>query len=398
VAHGVPSRIGQIHLYSLLKGLDGHDITILCFAREEEYRRDAEREIRQRRRLITIPAPHIAFIWRLLRALITTRPVAVESARSKEMKAALENLLHEHFDVVIFEQLSMAEYANCAFEGIKLLFPVDAVSRIKEQKRMAATNPLEKIGWYIDGSMTHAYERRVYSKAHGVLLVSTADVDYTLKHVAADPCKLYVLPNGVDIEEFRPDAHMPEAPNSLVFLGNMRNPANEDGILWFHRHVWPHLKARRQGVTLRIVGNEPGPLITALAADDPAIEVTGFVDDLRPYLSTAEVFVSPLQLGTGIKNRMLQAMAMGKAIVASPLSVEGIRLTDGKDVLVASNADAFQAAIVRLLGDAELRRDMGHNARLQAETYHSLQRTAEQFLEIIEKTRTSNGGMGVVRA
>jgi glycosyltransferase involved in cell wall biosynthesis len=164
----------------------------------------------------------------------------------------------------------------------------------------------------------------------------------------------------------------------------MRNFINEHAVLWFHRHVWPRLKAKTPGLRICIAGNAPSPRILDLSRNERDITVPGYVDDFRPLVGAASVFVSPLQIGTGIKNRVLQAMAMEKAIVASPLSVEGISIEHGKEVLVAADATEFTRAILLLLGDPPLREALGRRARSLVEQHHSPTGTCTRFLKIVE--------------
>src|SRR5262249_44237957 len=138
-----------------------------------------------------------------------------------------------------------------------------------------------------------------------------------------------VVPNAVDAEVFRP-AHLPIEPMTLLFFGAMDYYPNTDGILFFLREVMPQLKQRYPSLKLYIVGQAPPEAVCRWASDD--VIVTGFVDDVRPYLERASVVIAPLRIGGGTRLKIVEAMAMGKAIVSTTMGSEGIDVTHDEHV------------------------------------------------------------------
>jgi glycosyltransferase involved in cell wall biosynthesis len=163
----------------------------------------------------------------------------------------------------------------------------------------------------------------------------------------------------VDMEYFSPDCTSPEA-DKIVFTGVMDYAPNEDAALYFGRQIFPLVKTRRPQAQFWIVGSNPSATLKGLAQSD-GIRVTGSVEDVRPYVRSAAVFVSPLRVGSGVKNKILAAMAMGKATVATPLSIDGLDLADGREVLLAREPQAFADKVVHLLADEQERRRLGAN-------------------------------------
>jgi glycosyltransferase involved in cell wall biosynthesis len=158
-----------------------------------------------------------------------------------------------------------------------------------------------------------------------------------------------VVPNGVDLERFVPVGGRPKAA-AVLFTGSLDYPPNAEGILWFATEVLPRLRARQPEVRLTIVGRNPPRRVRALAAD-PTVEVTGRVDDLKPYHEAAAVAVAPLRSGSGTKLKVLEALAVGRPLVATAVAAEGIAVVDGVHLLVRDDPDEFARAVAELLED-----------------------------------------------
>jgi glycosyltransferase involved in cell wall biosynthesis len=316
--------------------------------------------------------------------------VAVEGYRFAAMRDAVSDATRDtKYDVIIFEQLVTAQYGRLTNGVPKILFPVDAVSRLKWQRCSATLNPFRKLAFWVDYLMCKRYETRIYAEFDGVMLVSDADADYVLENRQLNKSGVFLLPLAVDTDYFVPRERNTKSGHSLVFVGNMFNYINEDAILWFFREVWSGLKQQLPKLKLYVVGNDPSNRVRALAAKDSNVVVTGFLEDIRPPIWDASLFVSPLRMGTGVKNRILQAMAMGKAIIASPLTVEGIAVTDGVQVLVAENAGEWLTRCLSLLQNGGERERLGRRARKYVEENHSLKAKTSRFLEIVKQITLS---------
>jgi sugar transferase (PEP-CTERM/EpsH1 system associated) len=206
------------------------------------------------------------------------------------------------------------------------------------------------------------YERRIAKNFDHVLVVSEQE-----KNVfpgGGDTPNLEAMSNGVDLEYFRPDRFVTHATArpTLVFTGAMDYLANIDGIKWFVELVFPRVQAAVPDVELLIVGSKPTQEIERLGRLRGVV-VTGFVEDVREYLARASVSIVPLRVARGIQNKVLEAMAMGKAVVCTPQAFEGIRATPDKEIVVAESADAFAAATIDLLVDRSRAQQMGLAAR-----------------------------------
>jgi len=216
-----------------------------------------------------------------------------------------------------------------------------------------------------EAAAVRALERRAAREFDAALLVSPAECA-----AAGEPERLIPVSNGVDLEYFAPAAAAPESPPSVVFTGQMDYPPNVEAVRWFVREVWPALERQAGGLRFRIVGRQPVRPVRQLA-DVPGVEVTGAVPDVRPFLSAATAAVVPLRLARGIQNKVLEAMAMARPVVASPAALEGLEVTPGREALAAETPDEWREAVLRLLREPALGARLGESARRCVEDRYS---------------------------
>jgi glycosyltransferase involved in cell wall biosynthesis len=177
-----------------------------------------------------------------------------------------------------------------------------------------------------------------------------------------------VIPNGVDLDYFTYYTG-PRDAATIVFLGKMSYYVNVASILWFYNQVFPLVRKQHPDVKLKIVGRNPTSTILSLR-NDPAVEVTGTVEDVRPFLSKATLSVCPMVSGAGIQNKMLEAMAMGTPCVATNLACQALQTQVGQDVVVADSAEDLATAIGEMLNDPECRYQLGVQGRRYVENFH----------------------------
>lgn len=187
-----------------------------------------------------------------------------------------------------------------------------------------------------------------------------------------------VIPNGVDADHFRPSTEAREAA-SLLFTGNFAYEPNIDAALWLARDLFPRLRREHPALQLWLVGNAPPESLRALAGE--GIKVTGRVPDLRPWLDRATLYLSPLRMGAGIKNKVLEALATGCPLLATPLSADGIAIEHGRHAWLAERRD-FPAALRSLLADAALRQRLALAGRQLVESRYSWRQVAERYVAL----------------
>ncbi|HSH94256.1 MAG TPA: glycosyltransferase, partial [Roseimicrobium sp.] len=204
--------------------------------------------------------------------------------------------------------------------------------------------------------------------------------DYGLSNVLGS------VPTGVDVEYYQPSS-TPRKPRSIAFLGSMDWQPNIDGIRWFHAEVWPSLKKQMPDISLKIIGRRPVDFIKQLAAGDPAIEVTGTVDDVRPHLSQVQAMVVPLRVGGGTRIKIYESMAMGIPVVSTRIGAEGLSVTDGENILLADEPDAMRDGIVHLLDSNAMQESIGGKGRKLVCDHFSWQAVTSVFEQHCFATR-----------
>ena len=210
-------------------------------------------------------------------------------------------------------------------------------------------------------------ELGTYRAADGVYLCSATDERRLLNQVPG--VRTTVIPNAADVEYYQPRPTDP-APDgrTVVYFGLLSTIPNIDGVVHFAQDIWPRIAEAAPQARCKIIGGRPPPSLLALAG--PRVKLTGFVSDLRPHLAAAAAVVVPLRLGGGTRLKLVEAMAMGKAIVSTTLGAEGIEAVPGRDLLVEDQPAAFAKAVHRLLAEPGLAARIGQSARqLAVERY-----------------------------
>ncbi len=304
-------------------------------------------------------------------------------------RAILAVLEHEAPDVIHVRQLPMAAYWPVLRGRPRLLELVDSEELGSRRTRNASTR--NALRW----SVARELERRAVG--HFPIVTTVAEADAAAIRRIAPSARVEVVPNGVDSTAFDPDAvraampvdcaSQPE-PGLVAFVGAMSFPPNVAAATWFATEVLPRLRALRPGVRFAIVGRDPTAAVSALAAD-PSIEVTGSVDDVRPWLLRASVVVVPMVSGSGIKNKLLEALAMARPVVATPLASEGMALVAGRDLLLARDPEAFAASVTELLDDPARGQAMGRAGRAAIEAAYTWPAAAARYESLWSELATT---------
>jgi glycosyltransferase involved in cell wall biosynthesis len=199
----------------------------------------------------------------------------------------------------------------------------------------------------------------------------------------------HVIPICVDAEFFRPASDR-EDRGSLVFVGNFRHPPNVDAARFLVKEIAPLVRARMAELRIILAGPEAGPEVRAFQ-QEPGVVVTGWVDDLRPIVGQSSLVLAPIRLGMGLRVKVLEALAMAKAVVATPLACAGLSVHDRKHLCLAEDAAAFAKAIIHLLQTPAARRELGQAGRCLVETEYSWQRAVAEH-ELVYESALKKAG------
>jgi sugar transferase (PEP-CTERM/EpsH1 system associated) len=284
-------------------------------------------------------------------------------------------------DVVEVEGIELAQYLFQVARRTRaarrpLLVFDDHNAEYVLQQRAFETDIRQPTRWiaaaysFVQWQRLKGYERRACQAAHRVVAVSEPDAA-AIRRIAPE-LEPIVVPNGVDMEYYTADIPGLEANRGpgemdLVFTAKMDFRPNVDAVLWFAQTVLPQVRRESPQTRFWVVGKDPHPRLAPLATD-PGIVVTGWVEDVRPYIAGAALYVIPLRIGGGTRLKVLEAMAMGKAIVSTALGCEGFELAPGQELVVADTPNEFAAAVLALLRDPDRREAMGHTAQQYAST------------------------------
>lgn len=302
-----------------------------------------------------------------LRGLLTGEPLTAAYYRDRGLRQwVAQTRAAERIDAAVVFSSSMAQYAQCPPRLPMLVDFVDVDSAKWAEYGEHHRWPLSWI-YKREGRRLLALEREVAAEAQRSFFAT--DKETALFRQLAPECAGRVEPmnNGVDATFFcsAPDRASPfdadETP--LVFTGAMDYWPNVDAVVWFAQAVLPRLRQRCPKLRLHIVGRAPTPAVRDLAATAEGVVVTGTVPDVRPYLQHAAVVVAPLRLARGIQNKILEAMAMGRPVVAAASCVEALLATPGAEIESATDAQAYQRAIEGLLSDPARAARMGAAGR-----------------------------------
>jgi sugar transferase (PEP-CTERM/EpsH1 system associated) len=296
-------------------------------------------------------------------------PYFLAKCRLPLFRSTVESLLaREHFDLIFCDFLQTAvPLMDCPFRP-KIVFEHNVEFHLRKRKWQVEKHPLRKMVFGREWKRTRPLEARVCHSFDHVLTVSEEDQqvirsEFGIEHVST-------IPTGVDTHFFRPLGNHSQ-PGRLVFVGSMDWDPNEDGILWFLERIYPLIRQAVPNASFAIVGRDPSSRLQAVAAKAPAVEITGWVPDVRPYLSQAEVVVVPLRVGGGTRIKIPEAMAMAKAVVSTPIGAEGLPFQDHKQIRIAERPQDFAEAVVNLLKNIALRKAIESAARKEVVANHS---------------------------
>lgn len=299
-------------------------------------------------------------------------PFSVIAHRSREFRTAIHRTLAAHpIDLVHYDTLALAQFMPPGRRTPSTLTHHNIESQLMARRAAKETNPLARLYLRNEAAKLRAYESAHCRDFDLNIVVSDADAQ-TLQSIVPGIHTQTVV-NGVDVDYFRPapaERGSTSEP-ALIYTGGMNMFANRDAVMYFLREIWPTVKAGMPAVRFYAVGQDPPEEVLRIAAADPQVIVTGYVDDIRPYVNRAAVYVVPLRVGGGTRLKVVDAMAMGKAIVSTRIGAEGIRVTEGRDVLLADEPQHFAETTLRLLRDPQARARLGAAARLLAEDAYS---------------------------
>jgi glycosyltransferase involved in cell wall biosynthesis len=385
---------GKIRTTGILRAMKGghFDITLLSPATGDQPRRFARELGAICDRFRFWPAPRYGSVVSAMRrfaALASRLPASIALDRSRAGTALIADALGAHPDVVV------ADFAHAAvlFDQVprkgSVVFTHNVEAEIFARHAVTAENPLARAIWNAQRRKMAEFEARQLPNFSKVIAVSERDLGFFLESYGVRGAE--TIPTGVDFEYFGAVASPPSlavAPKGgeLVFTGSMDWPANIDAMQYCMNQIWPLIVAARPEARMTIVGRDPpASLVDKAQARGVNWRFTRFVDDVRPFIRDADLYIVPLRVGGGTRLKIYEAMAMRRPVVSTSIGVEGLPIEAGNHYRRADTAEAFAAEVLQLLAAPFQAAEMAENAYDFILKRYSIRRVASIFEEICKR-------------
>ncbi len=383
----------RVRPFQLLRHLSnlGHKITLVYY--------DSPKDMVPGETLISLceeiyyfPLTKLRALSNLLVALPSTKPLQAVYGFHPEMFKKIYHLLNQPtkpFDLIHIEHIRAAEFGRQLLKKYPehntpiVWDSVDSITYLFSQASKQHPRWLGRKFLGFETSRTALYEPETASLFNQVLVTSVKNSEIYQQLLSKQRlnANIYVVPNGVDLDYFSPGENIHRKPDTLVITGKMSYHANQKMVNQFVEKILPLIWYKNPNIKLEIVGQNPPQNIQNLAFD-PRITVTGWVDDIRPYLQTATIAVAPLAYGAGIQNKILEAMACETPVIASTTALEALNTETGVNILASDNPQHFADLILELLDSIDRMQTIGKAGREYVEKFHSWNHVAEQLTSI----------------
>ena len=386
-----PDTGGKIRSYNILRELArNHSVTFFSFyaAHDNDLHPDLKTLFDRVVCLpFSLPSPKsLAEMRDYGIRLLSSEPYGITKYCRPKVRRRLHALLkQETYDLILCDFMAAGGVIPWDWPAPKVLFTHNVEATIWRRHWEVASNPIWKaISWW-EWRRMEAAERRYLRLADQVLTVSEMDRDAFAPFV--EPGKLTVIPTGVDVNYFQPMA-TDELANSLVFIGSMDWLPNEDAILYFVDAILPLIKQQCPELSLEVVGRSPSRKLQALAETEGSIRLTGWVEDIRPFVARGSLCIVPLRIGGGTRLKIFEAMAMSKAVVSTSVGAEGLPVRSGENIILADTPKDFADSVISLLRDSNQRKRLGTAARTLVQEKYSWSMLAESFARTLQDVIT----------
>ncbi len=401
LAHRIPyppNKGDKIRSYHQVRYLaERHEVDLGCLCDDPEDLKYVETLRTWCRSVQAVPlTPWKARLKSLLQ-LAGSMPLSVSYFYSHRLQRWVDERLEGQFyDAVLCFSSSMAEYLFSSRHKKALWPPNGTVRKImdfcdldSDKWAQYAKHSSVPFRWVYDEESRRlsAYERKVHESFDASIFITEREAQLFVQK-SPGTARPWIVGNGVNPDFFCPLDGNEVKPSgkkgepTILFVGAMDYHANVDGVLWFAKTVWPRIRQRVPQARFIVVGSRPHLKIRRLS-DAHGIYVTGFVPDVRPYLRSAVCVVAPLRLARGVQNKVLEAMATGKAVVATLQALEGLQAVPDRDILCAEQAEAFAQAVIEVVENPEKRRHLEGNARKYVLKQHSWEHEMAKLERIV---------------
>ncbi len=331
-------------------------------------------------RVAIVPVSRFNRLARAGLSLLAGRSLSEGAFSSRELERIIEAWHAESpFDSAVISATSLVPYLRRpALRGVPAFVDVVDVDSQKWTDFAGSVSPPKSWLYRLEGSRVRRIERELPKWARASVLVSPAEG--TIFDSIAGPGSALVATNGVDLDYFQPSSI--ETEPVAAFVGALDYLPNVDAAEWFAREVWPAIQAARRDAEFHLIGRNPAAGVRRLAAI-PGVKLIGGVPDVRPHLTRAAVAVVPMRLSRGLQNKVLEALAMGKATVVAPPALAALTAEHGRDLIRAETPEDWSREVLDLFENPARRERLGRAGRAFVEENHDWERCLEPFVERI---------------
>ena len=317
-------------------------------------------------------------------AILKRKPLTVARYDVPAFRGAFHSLVETGgFDLIHYEMFHTGQYRLETDAG-SLLSLQNVDSHIWRRLREQESSPLRQCLYRTQERAFRRYERTL-SRSFD-LVACASEVDRELMEGICPGLSANVIPNGVDIELYQPN-HELEEETTLIYTGSMDWFPNEDAAIYFIEEIFPAIQTSHPNLRFYVVGQSPAERLKRYG-NRPGVVVTDRVDDVKPYIARATVYVVPLRIGGGTRLKILEALAMGKVVVSTSVGAEGLNLTE-EEIMIADEPAKFADSILQLMEDESKRRKLGEKGRRRVETEYDWRRIGERLQRLYESVASS---------
>ena len=384
-----PNNGSKLRIYNLLRGLaKHHDISVLSFADQQDLKLDTPEIQSLCQDIQVVPwKPFTPHSWRARLGFFSLKPRSVIDTFSPEMEERVrQTLASENYDLIIASQINMALYGHAIAHIPTLLEEIEV--GVPYEKYSQANSIWSQLRY----GLTWAKHRNhlVHMLRHYQACTVVSDREkYLLSKSVPNYRNIEVIPNCINLADYQ-DIHEIPQHGHLIFTGSFRYSPNYEAIVWFLKQVYPQITDLAHDIRLTITGDHNNLPLPPAAN----VTLTGFVDDVRPLISSAWISIVPIKVGGGTRLKILEAMAIGTPVISTSKGAEGLEVQTGKHLLIADTPQEFAAAVKQLLENAELRQHLADNAYQLISEKYDWRAVMPNFLKLVD--RVAYSGMEII--
>lgn len=371
----------KLRAYHQIRELASTNELYLCCVSDKKVQNEQLKELEPYcKEIKIIQINKFSILINLIKSLLFSKlPLQVAYFFKKSAKkSVVEFFRNNEVDHIYCQLIRVSEYVKDLNDIPKTLDYMDVLSKGME-RRIEKSSTYLKPFVKIEAARLKKYEHFIFNSFQHKTIISEQDRDLIIH---AQNQNIVIVRNGVDLNFFYP--RVSQKKYDLVFTGNMSYAPNVDGVTFLVEEVLPKLWKVKPQVTLAIAGASPSAKVQKLAQKH--VTVTGWVDDIRDYYSAATLFIAPMQIGTGLQNKLLEAMAMKIPCITSPLANNALKATDRKNILIAETADEYVKAILELLDNKSLASSIGKNGHEFVKHNYDWKSTTNQLEQLFLST------------